>query len=139
MPLFQATERPIERLLYDSMLPTRIARDSLPAVMARQFKPVRFFVMMAVAAFVVCGVTAFYTQRTAHGRTAEERSAYAIGEKAGQQAPAGAKLATAAELNMMAQKYFKQQGSGEQQSWDLAFENGYTRIQEDTSPAVNRS
>jgi hypothetical protein len=26
----------------------------------------------------------------------------------------------------MAQKYFKQQGSGEQQSWDLAFENGYT-------------
>jgi len=29
-------------------------------------------------------------------------------------------------LNMMAQKYFKQQGSGEQQSWDLAFENGYT-------------
>ena len=31
-----------------------------------------------------------------------------------------------ADLNMMAQKYFKQQGSGEQQSWDLAFENGYT-------------
>jgi len=27
---------------------------------------------------------------------------------------------------MMAQKYFKQQGSGEQRSWDLAFENGYT-------------
>jgi hypothetical protein len=27
---------------------------------------------------------------------------------------------------MMAQKYFKQQGSGDQQSWDLAFENGYT-------------
>jgi hypothetical protein len=26
---------------------------------------------------------------------------------------------------MMVQKYFKQQGSGEQQSWDLAFENGY--------------
>ena len=94
--------------------------------MARQFKPVRFFVMMAVATFVVCGETAFYTQRAAHGRTAEERSAYAIGEKAGQQAPAGAKLATAAELNMMAQKYFKQQASGEQQSWDLAFENGYT-------------
>jgi hypothetical protein len=23
-------------------------------------------------------------------------------------------------------KYFKQQGAGEQQSWDLAFENGYT-------------
>ena len=94
--------------------------------MARQFKPVRFFVIMAVAAFVVCGVTAFYTQRAAHGRSPEERSAYAIGEKAGEQAPAGAKLPAAAELNMMAQKYFKQQGSGEQQTWDQGFENGYT-------------
>jgi flagellar biosynthesis/type III secretory pathway protein FliH len=93
--------------------------------MAREFKTVRFFVMMAVAAFVVCGVTAFYTQRTAHGRTADERAAYAIGLKAGEQAPADAKLPTAAELNMMAQKYFKQQGSGSQQNWDLSFENGY--------------
>ena len=94
--------------------------------MARQFKPVRFFVMMAVAAFVVCGVTAFYTHRTAHGRTAEERSAFGIGEKAGEEAPAGSKLPTDADLNTMAQKYFKRQGSGEQESWDLAFENGYT-------------
>jgi len=90
--------------------------------MARQFKPVRFFVIMAAAAFVVCGVTAFYTHRAANGRTADERAAYAIGEKA----PAGAKLPMDADLNMMAQKYFKQQGSGEQHSWDLAFENGYT-------------
>src|SRR6266513_888111 len=94
--------------------------------MAGQFKPVRFFVKMAVAALVVCGVTAFYTHRAAHGRTAQERAAYAIGEKAGEEAPPGAKLPTDADLNMMAQKYFKQQGSGEQQSWDLAFENGYT-------------
>jgi hypothetical protein len=94
--------------------------------MARQFKPVRFFVMMGGAAFVVCGVTAFYTHRAAHGRTAGERAAYAIGEKAGEEAPTGAKLPKDADLNMMAQKYFKQQGSGEQQSWDLAFENGYT-------------
>jgi hypothetical protein len=93
--------------------------------MARQFRPVRFFVMMAVAAFVVCGVTAFYTHRAAHGKTADERAAYAIGAKAGEEAPAGAKLPTNADLNMTAQKYFKQQGSGEQQSWDLAFENGY--------------
>ena len=93
--------------------------------MAREFKPVRFFVMMALAAFVVCGVTAFYTQRATHGRTAEERTAYAIGKKAGEEAPAGAKLPTDAELNMMAQKYFKQQGSGNQQNWNLAFENGY--------------
>jgi len=94
--------------------------------MAREFKPVRFFVMMATAALVVCGVTAFYTQRTAHGRTAQERAAYAIGEKAGEEARAEAKLPTDADLNMIAQKYFKQQGSGEQQSWNLAFENGYT-------------
>ena len=105
-------------------------------IMARQFKPVRFFVMMAVAAFVVCGVTAFYTHRAAHGRTAEERAAYAIGERFGEQAPRDTKLPTAAELNMMAQKHFKQEGTGNQlrppsragelQAWDLAFENGYT-------------
>jgi len=104
--------------------------------MARQFKPVRFFVMMGTAAFIVCGVTAFYTHRAAHGRTAEERAAYAIGEIAGEQAPRDAKLPTAAELNMMAQNHFKQQGTGNQlrnpsragelQAWTLAFENGYT-------------
>ena len=97
-----------------------------PQGMAREFKPVRFFVMMAAAAFIVCGVTSFYTHRAAHGRTAEERAAYAIGEKVGEDAPAEAKLPTDADLNMMAQKYFKQQGSGEQQSWNLAFEKGYT-------------
>ena len=104
--------------------------------MAREFKPVRFFVMMALAAFVVCGVTSFYTHRAAHGRTAEERAAYAIGLKAGEQAPPGATLPTAADLNMMAQEYFKQQGGGNQlrnpsragelQTWDQGFENGYT-------------
>jgi hypothetical protein len=93
--------------------------------MARQFKPVRFFVMMGTAAFIVCGVTAFYTQRAAHGRTAEERAAYAIGEKAAEEAPAEATLPSAAALNTMAQKYFKQQGLGDQGSWDLAFEHGY--------------
>ncbi len=81
--------------------------------------------MMAVAAFMVCGVTAFYTHRAAHGRTAEERAARWIGEKAGEQAPHDAKLPTPAELNMMAQKYFEQQGSGDKGNWDLAFENGY--------------
>ena len=94
--------------------------------MARQFKPVRFFVMMGTAAFIVCGVTAFYTHSAEHGRTAEERAAYAIGKRAGEQAPRDSKLPTAAELNMMAQKYFKQRGTGNQQNWDLAFENGYT-------------
>jgi hypothetical protein len=104
--------------------------------MARQFKLVRFFVMMGMAAFIVCGVTAFYTHRAEHGRTAEERAAYAIGESVGEQAPRDSKLPTAAELNMMAQKYFKQQGTdnrlrnpsraGELQVWDLGFENGYS-------------
>ena len=48
----------------------------------------RFFVMMGVAAFIICGVTAFYTERAKHGRTNEERSAYFIGEKAGEEAAA---------------------------------------------------
>jgi hypothetical protein len=26
----------------------------------------------------------------------------------------------------MAQRYFKEHGAGNQQNWDLAFENGYT-------------
>ena len=93
--------------------------------MAREFKPVRFFVMVAIVAFIVCGVTAFYTKRAEHGRTTEERQAYWIGEKAGAQAPLDAKLPTAADLNMMAQKYFKKQGSGNQPDWNLAFEHGY--------------
>lgn len=81
--------------------------------------------MMAVAAFFVCGVTAFYAHRAAHGRTPEERRTYWTGEKAGDQAPGDAKLPTPAELNMMAQKYFEEQGSGDKQDWDLAFEHGY--------------
>ena len=107
------------------LLPIRIARGCLPPKHGQAIQPVRFFVMMGAPEFVLCGVTALYTHRAAHGRTADERAAYAIGEKAGEQAPAGAKLPTDADLNM-SQKHFKQQGSGEQQSWDLVFENGYT-------------
>ena len=91
---------------------------------------------MALLAFVVCGVTAFYTRRAAHGRTSEERAAYAIGEKAGEEAPRDATLPTAAQLNMMAQQSFNRQVSGEQQSWDLAFENGYTDGFKKTHPAL---
>jgi len=108
------------------MLPSKPRLWLSLLVMAREFKPVRFFVMMALAAFVVCGVTAFYTHRAAHGKTAEERSAYAIGLKAGEQTLADAILPTDAELNMIAQKYFQQRGSGDRESWDFAFENGYT-------------
>src|SRR5437763_5760383 len=106
------------------VLPTIITYDSMGAVMARQFKPVRFFVMMAMAAFVVCAVTAFYTHRAAHGRTPEERAASAIGEETGEEALPNAKLPTAAELNMMAQKRFEQQGSGNNQNWDVGLKKG---------------
>src|SRR6266545_905870 len=80
--------------------------------MARGFKLVRFSVLIGLAAFVICGVAVFCTHRGAHGRTVEERAAYDIGEKAGMEAPAGAKLPTDIELNMMAQKYFEHEGSG---------------------------
>jgi hypothetical protein len=103
--------------------------------MAREFKPVRFFVLMAVAAFTVCGVTAFYSHRAEHGRTTEERSAYAIGEKAGEQAATDSRLPTAAALNTMAQQYFKRQGSGNEGDWDLAFEHGYQDGFKKTHPA----
>ena len=63
-------------------------------LMAREFKPVRFFVLMAFTAFIVCGITAFYTHRAEHGRTSEERQAYEIGEQAGKQESRDTKLAT---------------------------------------------
>ena len=104
--------------------------------MARGFKPVRFFALIGLAAFVVCGVAVFYTHRGADSRTVEERAAYEIGEKAGMEAPAGANLPTDAELNMMAQKYFERQGSGAEfqnppqpgglEARKQAFEKGYT-------------
>jgi hypothetical protein len=104
--------------------------------MARGFKPVRFSVLIGLAAIVVCGVAVFYTHRGAHGRTVEERAAYEIGQKAGEQAPPNAKSPTDAELNMMAQKHFEQQESGKTlpnppppgglQARKEAFEKGYT-------------
>ena len=103
--------------------------------MAQEFKPVRFFVLMGLVAFFLCSVAVFCTQRAGHGTTAEERAAYESGEKAGEEAPSGATLPTEAELNMMAQKYFEQQGSGEQlrnpsragglEACKQAFEKGY--------------
>ena len=102
--------------------------------MPREFKSVRFFVMMAGAAFLVCGITSFYTHRAAYGRTAEERAGYAIGLRVGEKTPPQAPLPTDAELNMMAQKYFKQQGSGNQQNWDTGLENGYAAGFKKTHP-----
>ena len=86
----------------------------LPRVMTGQFKLVRFTVLIGLAAFIVCGAAVFYSHRTAHGTTAEERAAYESGEKAGEKAPPGATLPTEAEVNIVAQKYFKQEGPAEQ-------------------------
>jgi hypothetical protein len=104
--------------------------------MTRRFKPVRLTVLIGVAAFIVCGVAVFYSHRTAHGTTAEERAAYESGEKAGEEAPPGATSPTEAELNTTAQEFFEQQGSGEQrrnpsragtlEACKRAFKKGYT-------------
>jgi len=112
--------------------------------MARQFKPVRLTVLIGIAAFIVCGSVVFYNHCTARGTTAEERAAYESGEKAGKEAPPGATLPTEAELNMTAQKYFEQQGSGEQlqnpsragglEACKQAFEKGYTAGFKKTHP-----
>jgi uncharacterized membrane-anchored protein len=112
--------------------------------MATQFKPVRLTVLIGLAALIVCGVAVFYSHRTAHGTTAEERTAYELGEKAGEQAPRGATLPKEAELNMTAQKYFEQQGPAEQlqnpsrgadlQAFKQAFEKGYTAGFKKTHP-----
>lgn len=93
--------------------------------MARQFKPVRFFVLAAVVVFLTCGAVAFFNKRVEHGRTPAERAGYAAGAKAGAEAPPDAKLPYPAELNQMAQARFKQEGTGEIGDWDLGFENGY--------------
>jgi hypothetical protein len=103
--------------------------------MPSQFKPVRFFVLMALAAFIVCGTVAFFTKRAEHGRTGAERAAYALGEQAGEAAAPGKKMPTAAELNMMAQARFEQDGRGDKGNWDVAFENGYEAGFKKTHPA----
>jgi len=93
--------------------------------MAREFKPIRFFVLIAIAAFLTCAAVAFFTKRAEHGHNAEQRQAYALGEKAGRDAAPDAKQPNAAELNQMAQARFEQEGKGNKGDWDLAFENGY--------------
>ena len=104
--------------------------------MGRDFKPVRLSVLIGLVALLVCGVAVFYSHHTAHGTTAEERAAYDLGEKAGEQAPRGATSPAEAELNVTAEKYFQQQGPAEQlqnpsrkadlQAFKQAFKKGYT-------------
>jgi hypothetical protein len=112
--------------------------------MATKFKPARLTVLIGIAALLVCSVAVFYTRHTAHGTTAEERAAYESGVKAGKEALPGARLPPAAELNIMAQEYFEQQGSGEQvqnpsragglEACKRAFKKGYTAGFKKTHP-----
>jgi flagellar biosynthesis/type III secretory pathway protein FliH len=112
--------------------------------MIGQFKPVRFTVLIGLAALIVCSLAVFYTHRGARGTTAEGRAAYELGEKAGEQAPRGATLPSDAELNMTAQKYFEQQGpavqlqnpsrSADLQAFKQAFKEGYTAGFKKTQP-----
>ena len=112
--------------------------------MPTQFKPVRLTVLIGIAALIVCGVGVFYSHRTAHATTAEERAAYELGEKAGEQAQRGATLPTEADVNMTAQKYFEQQGPAEQlqnpsrasdlQAFEQAVKKGYTAGFKKTHP-----
>ncbi len=88
-------------------------------------RPVLFFVLVTLVVGITCAVSSFYTHRAAYGRSSDERAGYAIGQKAGEEAPPDAKMPLPAELNMMAQRQFKLQGAGDQGNWDLGFENGY--------------
>src|SRR5215469_10441523 len=107
-------------------------------------RQLRLFVLIGLAGMIVCGAAVFYTHRTAHGTTAEERAAYESGEKAGKEAPRGATLPTETELNMIAQKCLEQQGPGEQlrnpsragglEPCKQAFEKGYTAGFKKTHP-----
>jgi hypothetical protein len=111
---------------------------SANVLMARQFKPVRFFVLVAIVAFVTCGVTAFYTKRAAYGRTPDERAGYAIGATAGGAAPPNAKLPTAAALNTMAQT-FQARGIGRSRGLRARFRTGIRgSIQENSSAMIGR-
>jgi len=104
----------------------------------------QFMLLTGVAAIIVCGVLVFYSHRTGHGTTAEERTVYDIGEKAGEKALRGAMLPSEAELKTAAQKYFEQQGPPEQlqnpsrendlQAFKHAFEKGYTAGFKKTHP-----
>jgi len=70
-------------------------------------------------------------------------------EKAGEQSPRDAKLPSAAELNMMAQKYLEHQGAGTSSEifrqragcrlGSRLSKRGTRRIQKDASPAMNYS
>src|SRR2546430_9367214 len=71
------------------------AFDYLARLMPREFKPVRFFVLMGVAAFVVFGVVGVFIHLAPHGRTRGGRAGVGIVGKAGGPSPRARKLADA--------------------------------------------
>lgn len=101
--------------------------------MSKQFKPVRFFVIMGVLAFVVCGAVAFFTARAATGRSPDERAGYAVGMAAAKAEPASAPEPRPFALHNMADAAFaKQSGAktGERAQvnammWKAGFQHGY--------------
>lgn len=100
------------------------------------FKPVRFFVLIALVVGIGFGVVAFYTQRAAHGHTPAEREAYEAGALAGSEAASEAKLPYASDMNEMAQQAFDREALKEKNSdqkgvkaepmtWKSAYGHGY--------------
>ena len=87
----------------------------------------------------MCGVTAFCIRIAQSTDRRHRRNGKRIGSarKRESKRHATQELPTPAGLNMMAQKYFEQHGSGNKQHWDLAFEHGYEDgFNEDASVAV---
>ncbi len=89
----------------------------------------RFFVAMAVLAFVVCGAVAFFTARAATGRSPDERAGYAVGMDAAKAEPAGAPELRPFALHNLAEAAFTKQGDANARvnamAWKDGFQHGY--------------
>jgi hypothetical protein len=93
--------------------------------------------MMVAAALVVCAATAFYTHRATHGRTAPDRAAYAIGEKAGEGSASRREGADRRRFEHDGAKVFQATGAGRTAELGSSLrERIHGRIQKDASPRV---
>jgi len=107
--------------------------------MPREFKPVRFFVMMGVAAFIVCGVTAFlYATRRAwphSGRTAGVLD----WRESGRASAARRKIANGRGVEHDGQDVFQAVGIGQSVRLEFGIRTRLLRTgSKDSSPAVSR-
>jgi len=93
--------------------------------MARQFKPVRFFVMMAIAAFIVWRNGVLHSSRGSRpngrrtGGLCHRRESWRA-------SVARHKVTDGRRIEYDGSEAFQAGGHRHQQAWDLAFENGYT-------------